>query len=385
MNMSNKYNYYNSHNLRSQSLDLMRFPLAIIIIIVHTFSQNLILHGEVYSYENMPLLTIINNIIDVFFREQSVPIYYFISGYVFFLGGEFSYSKYNDKLKNRLKTLLIPYIVWNIISVISALLMFLPIFRSFVPNIHTIELNFDIQSILQCFWDNSNSIFTQTENPIWAKISPHNYALWFIRDLMIVVVSTPIIYSLIRKTKYYLLIVLFTLWFFIGKHSEYGRFDQLLSAFSFFYLGAYFSINNKDMIQIFNNLFSKSIILYIVFGIGCIFSKLYVPDYFYYFKRINIVIGLFLAYNISTRLIIKNICKVNRHLSQSSYFIYLSHALICTSILKLQFIILKPSNDISIVLIYISTVIITTITLLILNHILIKKTPTIYRLLTGKK
>lgn len=385
MSATDKQSYYNHQNLRSQSLDLLRFPLAIIIVIVHTFSQNLTLHGTVYSLNNMPFLTIINNIIDIFFRGQSVPIYYFISGYVFFLGGEFTFNKYKEKLKNRSKTILIPYFAWNIISVLSALLMFLPIFKSLVPNIHTIELNFSVQSILQCFWDNSNSIFAQTENPIWAKISPHNYALWFIRDLMIVVISAPIIYSLIRKTRYYLIVVLFTLWFFIGKYSEYGRFDQLLSAFSFFYLGAYFSINKKDMIQIFSKFFSISIILYITFGISCIFSELYAPEYFYYLKRINIVIGLFLAYNISSQLITKNICKVNKFLSQSSYFIYLSHALICTSILKLLFIVLKPSNDISMVITYLSTVILTIIILLISNYILIKFFPSLYKLLTGKK
>ena len=361
----------------SETLDLLRFPLAIIIVSVHIMSKDLYLQGSSVSFNNMPILNTLNSCVDIFFRGQSVPIYYFISGYVFFLGGNFSLKIFKNKLKNRFKTLFIPYCLWNIISILLFLSLFLPIFNNIVPNISSVDIDFSLKSILQFFGISTNNIL---------QINfPHNYALWFIRDLMIVVLSTPILYYLIKKTKFYLITFLCIAWFFVGVFQEYGRIEQLLSAFSFFYLGAYFSINKKDLLITFNKLFIPSIILYLIFSIGCIICNIYDLDLFNYFKRANIIVGLFLAYNISSLFIKKNICKVNGFLSQSSYFIYLSHTIICTHILKILLIAIKPNSDIGTVVIYLLAITLTILSLLFTSFILQRYFPNLNRLLTGKK
>lgn len=69
-------------DIRSQSLDLLRFPLALIVLTVHVFSTTgFSIQGIIV---NESLLPNVQKFIDVSFRGQSVPIYYFISGYVFF-------------------------------------------------------------------------------------------------------------------------------------------------------------------------------------------------------------------------------------------------------------------------------------------------------------
>lgn len=148
------------NDLRSQSLDLLRFPLAVVVLAIHTFStEGFKIHGTMVSFENMPVVLEVNHFIDGFLRGQSVPIYFFISGFVFFLGIELTKEKYIQKLKNRMKTLLIPYIIWNVIAVLWMLLRFLPCFSSLFPNIHKVQLDFSLSAVLETFWNAKEGIF----------------------------------------------------------------------------------------------------------------------------------------------------------------------------------------------------------------------------------
>ena len=91
----------NRTDSRSQALDLLRFPLAVVILTVHVFGTGVLaVHGVEYSLENIPVMSGVMGFINAFLRDQSVPIYFFISGYVFFLGREFTGEVYLAKLKN---------------------------------------------------------------------------------------------------------------------------------------------------------------------------------------------------------------------------------------------------------------------------------------------
>lgn len=101
----------NNSDLRSQSLDMLRFPLAVVVLIVHTIQIDLILHGNRIETDDMPLLLAMKDFVTAFLSDQSVPVYFFISGFVFFLGGRLSKQRYVRKMKNRFKSLFIPYII----------------------------------------------------------------------------------------------------------------------------------------------------------------------------------------------------------------------------------------------------------------------------------
>ena len=67
--------------LRSQALDLLRFPLAVVIVLVHVLSVDrfVLLNGDFYVGNSWGFV-VINRFVSAFFQGQSVPIYYFISG-----------------------------------------------------------------------------------------------------------------------------------------------------------------------------------------------------------------------------------------------------------------------------------------------------------------
>ena len=77
--------------MRSQTLDLLRFPLAVVVLLIHTFGvEGLGVNGRAFEPEQYPLFVVVRDAIEAFLGGQSVPVYFFISGYVFFLGVEWT-------------------------------------------------------------------------------------------------------------------------------------------------------------------------------------------------------------------------------------------------------------------------------------------------------
>ena len=68
--------------IHSQALNLLRFPLAVVIVTVHVFGYQ----PNGYNATEFPLFNFVKSFVEAFLHWQSVPVYYFISGFVFFIG-----------------------------------------------------------------------------------------------------------------------------------------------------------------------------------------------------------------------------------------------------------------------------------------------------------
>lgn len=375
-----------SNDLRSQSLDLLRFPLAVVVLTIHTVNSNgFSMHGKKISIDEFPILMEMNHFVDGFLRGQSVPIYFFISGFVFFLGIELTREKYIQKLRNRVKSLLIPYIIWNIIGVLKVSIMFIPCLSSIFPNAYKIQLDFSLSAILETFWDASKGIFIYplNEDVTTNNISPEVGPLWFIRDLMIVVLCAPLLYWILKRTRFYFVMLLGILWFV--SNDEVRHLDQLLSAFFFFSWGAYMSINKKDMLQVFGRFFKVSVIAYVLLGISHITMAHYYPEACPIIKKMNVFAGLLFAYNLSAWLLKNKICTVNPFLAASSFFIYVSHRLICSDIPKILFMLFHPTSDIGMLLMFLSGILFTVFLLLSVFYLMRRYVPSVLKVVAGRR
>ncbi len=376
------------NDLRSQSLDLLRFPLAVVVLTIHTFSTDgFTIQGNSVSLDDFPILLETNYFINAFLRGQSVPIYFFISGFVFFLGGELTGDKYLQKLKNRVKTLLIPYLIWNIVAVLKPLFLRLPCFSAFFPNIHDSQLDFSLSAILETFWDNSKGIFSNSSaaNEIVVNnIYPADLPLWFLRDLMIVVLCTPLLYWILKHTYYYFVLLLGVLWFTLA-YWDLGHINQLLTAFFFFSWGAYMSVNAKDMMHEFSRFFKASMLLYPLLALLFVLSVHCFPDLSATIKRLNVFVGLFFAYNASSWLLTRRICKVTPFLSSSGFFIYVAHFMLCSDIVKLLFFVFRPTTDWGMLSIFLLAVITTVTVLLFMFYSLKRYAPGLLKVIAGRK
>lgn len=372
----------NRNNLRSQSLDLLRFPLAVVVVIIHIFSiSGFAIHGVEVSLDNMPVFDEVKTFIAGFLKDQSVPVYFFISGFVFFWGVELTKEKYVQKLKNRVKSLLIPYIIWNILFVVRQLLPLLPCLSAIFPNGHSIQLDLSLSAILNTFWNDANGIFMNSsaaDSIAGINYYPADAPLWFVRDLMIVVLCAPVLYWILKRTRQYFVILLGIIWFAID-------FFNLFTAFFFFSWGAYMSINAKDLIHEFRRFFKPSLLLYPTLGLLFVASAHYFPQWSEFIKKLNVFVGLIFAYNISAWLLTKNICKVSPFLASSSFFIYVSHFLICTDAVKVSYCILKPSSDLGMLAVYCLATVLTVSILLATFYLLKRFTPKLLSVIAGRK
>ena len=363
-------------DIRSQSLDLLRFPLALIVLTVHVFSTTgFSIQGIIV---NESLLPNVQKFIDVSFRGQSVPIYYFISGYVFFLGVNLTWNKYKDKLKNRVKTLLIPYLIWNFIALLFQICIILLPISGFASKY---SLSFSLSNILSCFWNYDGSIMGQNITYGLPILGPTG----FLKDLMIVVLFTPIIYYILKNNiaRMYLIV--------IGGLWLYNRVMEIsfyfpISALFFFSLGAYNKINKKNMMMEFDRIKRQTAILYLLFFfISYYVYSISVFKVYEIFKSLNIFLGLVVAFNISVWLLKRGYCKVNNFLSSFSFFLYISHTIICGRMLKVLFIIVQPENDVLIFICYCLTIIFTTLFLMLIYYIMKQYTPAFLTFITGRK
>ena len=183
-------------DLRSQSLDLLRFPLAVVVLTIHIFStEGITFQGITSNFEDYPFFMEVNRFIDSFFRGQSVPIYCFISGFVFFLGVEMTKETYIRKFKNRVKTLLVPYLIWNFFAILLLIVTICSPFNQYKA--HPAEFTPSLQGFLSAFW----VYHGQLEGTIIEDSFPINKPLWFVRNLILVVLCTPFIHYLLKRTE----------------------------------------------------------------------------------------------------------------------------------------------------------------------------------------
>lgn len=369
-------------DLRSQTLDLLRFPLAVVVLMIHTFTtKGLQVRGEELQFTDYPLFMEVNYWIDGFLRGQSVPIYYFISGFVFFLGVEMTKETYLRKFKNRVKSLVIPYFIWNAIAVLLMLgISFNPLFSHYTAG-H--NFHFSWSSLLSCFWVYDGGLSDVVIDSDQSAMHPMNVPLWFVRDLIIVVLCTPILHVLIKRVGRYFVWLLGIIWFVVPYlHLQTLGFQ---SAFFFFSWGAYMSINRKDMLQVFGRYFKASVFLYLLLGVLHVAAAHYWPEAQETIKQLNVLVGLLFAYNFAAWLLKRGTCRVNPFLASASFFVYVSHSLVVGRMLKLLFITFSPASDGALLLVYTLAVILTVLLLLAAFYVMRRYTPSLLRVIAGRK
>lgn len=362
-------------DLRSQALDLLRFPLAAIIVVVHMLSGDFVVSGSIFETQEHLGYHIINDFVMAFLKGQSVPIYYFISGYVFFLGIELTKEKYIKKISNRIRSLFIPYLIWNFIFIVFYLIRTVPFISSCFSGD---DIVFDWRDFFASFWWRKYT----TSADFGVATYPINYPLWFLRDLMIVVVCTPAVSFMIKHFKAFYILFLGIVWF-VANLQGWGRLIQLSNAFFFFSFGSYMSINKKDMLVEFGRFTKLSIILFILTGCGYMFFVRMSPETAHIIMYMRILVGLLFAYNLAVYLLKKGYCKVNKFLASSSFFIYLSHAWVFERVRRLIFSAIDLNSDFWIIVAYLLTVFVT-ISLLLLAYYCGKRfMPGIFKVMIG--
>ena len=206
----------------SMAISWMRFPLIFMIVLLHCYCA-IDAHGHhgffqwVYPF-------------GLNLGETGVPAFFFISGFLFF----YSSKTYSRKLKSRVHTLLIPYIFWNGLILLAYLLLWLK--GNPLSIMGKSIADYGLVDYLRAFidrghWDSGNGV---------PMLCPY----WYVRNLMVICVFSPIIYYGIKYLKWILILALFVWWISIPYNG------MIASSLLFFSIGAYFSIEQKNLIPV---------------------------------------------------------------------------------------------------------------------------------------
>jgi len=351
--------------LTSRVVSFLRFPLIVAVIFIHC--NLLVKHPEL---ETMPvfyfLVYITMKLVCI-----AVPLFFFISGFLFFKEGIFNFALYRKKLKSRFHTVLIPYLLWNIIYLIIVGIMQL-IKPDTLLILHKYIADFRWQDFLWIFWDISQ-ITGLADDQRACLVG----AFWFLQCLFVLFLVSPIIYYLIKYLRHFILVIIGFL-YFTDLIPEMPGIQ--CNAIVYYMLGAYCSIMPIDFISIFRRI---PVQLHIVLMIGAILMS-------YWQNENNIV------YNITdlllqaaviaiTAYMIENYrWKENSYLISSVFFVFAVHRLFSATLMKISsYFIPSIGNDFCLYFYYLFMVTLTLLTSLLVYHLSKKMLPRITSILNG--
>ena len=169
----------------SNLISYIRFPLAAMVVLWHTPQ---FYHVPISFSDNA--FVILSTLFSLFVGivvYVSVPAFFLMSGYLFFLnssdweGGAFLNS-YISKIKKRIFTLLIPYILWNSIAMFLNLVKCIA--SALINNKSFSEVISWLMDIFPRGYWVANHRFMGFENFLGIRVyecSPYDSPLWFIR------------------------------------------------------------------------------------------------------------------------------------------------------------------------------------------------------------
>ena len=221
-------NYKIGNTGKLNTIELLRFPLAILVIWIHSQFGNDILISH-------PLLMTESMVFGKLLGRLAVPTFFFISGYLFFYGKEWNMAVYREKIKKRFRTLFIPYIIWNGLAI---LFLFL-IQRLHLVSADKMVADYGLTDYLYSFW--ASGLINGAS--LWEINYTANVSMWFIRDLICMVLLTPFLYYLLTKRRILPITLIGLLWV-LDIPSLPGL--MWVSLFWFMF-GSWLSINKFDL------------------------------------------------------------------------------------------------------------------------------------------
>lgn len=287
--------------IQSQTIYFLRFVLIAAVVFGHAYQVS---PWEPYQ-GNYSLFVYI--FIRIF---QRMPILVLFSGFLFFRSG-FSARIYGKKLKSRFRSLLVPYLFWNAAAVLFYLV--LQIFCTYKG------ITFNAKPILQYNGQDWLQAFG------FSKDVPMAQQFWFIRNLMILMILSPLFYLLVRYLKFFGVVVSALPWFlvkYIGVSSIWGV--EFYSIF-FFTLGAWFAMRKKNFVLTLMPHWIWAGVLFLIMAVWNAYDYVHGKAFGDINSKIGFILSLIAIVGGTGYLIASGKLKVNIALCQSSFFIFALH------------------------------------------------------------
>ena len=263
-------------DLLSKTISFLRFPLTVGVVFIHfnIVNDGFTINGIKCGLNNPDWYYYTINFFSEVLPRLCVPLFFLISGFLFYYRKNFNYNVYKQKLRTRTMTLLIPYFLWNIIAILITSSKKLPFISSIFPNESNMNIILSPERIFKTFFAYSpnegifvNPIIEDATTNVSLVPLPINTPMWYVRELIVMVIITPIIYWLIKRSGLLFITFLGVVWYLLKPlHLDESYLGPFSCAAFFFSCGAYFSINRMNFVDYMRK-FKYMPILYLLLAI----------------------------------------------------------------------------------------------------------------------
>lgn len=340
----------------SLSIEAMRFPLILFVICLHCYTSISSVVGGHSSFFRIiyPF--------SIWIGESGVPAFFFISGLLLF----YSKKTYKQKLMSRVNTLLVPYLFFNGVILCGYLCLL------FLGKPATIldknMADYTWIDYLRCFWDRGS----------WShgNGAPLLCPFWYIRNLIVLVVLSPILYYIIKYTKLLFPLIVGFLW--INVHDS----AYALQSLTMFSLGAFFPLTGRNPIDIigrYRNLFLGTFVLLAVMDILHLYY--YIP-FALPIHRLSLIVNTF-AVSLCGELLHRYQI-YSPKLSKSAFFVFCIHYPL-TLALRPLYGKINGQPDIVLAAVYLLSIVCIALICVVVYKIISRIMPRFLNIITGNR
>lgn len=179
-----------------EKLKLLSLISILIVLFNHAAPLSLMYDG-VLTQQPSPKADVLLTFWFSYVGRVNRPLFFFISGFLFFWTLKPGWSGWMDKGRKRVKSLLIPYLIWSLLGcVLFGLAYWLSPTRSLIGQ------RMELASLTWLQWLG-----------VWLW-NPVTYQLWYLRDLLLLIFLSPLISVLATRLGWFLSAGVMLAWFF---------------------------------------------------------------------------------------------------------------------------------------------------------------------------
>lgn len=347
----------------------LSFLLIIQVVFIHAYrpTWNVNPHGfDKFNY-------FIQYLISQEICRSAVPLFFIISGYLFFIGYKATAKWLFEKWQRRISSLMVPYLLWSLIGIVSFFVM-----QSIPSTTH-----FFTHKLLKDY-----TLFDFLKTLLW---QPVPYQLWFIRYLFLYILLAPVMYFVCQKFYSVLVLVVVTallLIFPVLVHYhfiEWFSYGAVLYYMGFYLLGNFLSINNNK-IRLTPLSTSEQAIFFLIWLTLCFtetYLKIALHLTMFGLHDLTIFIGIYCMWILADSTG-KCLNKMNFSiLSSYAFFVFAAHEPLLTILIKCGNYLVRGQSSLVYLILYFLCPIITIMTSISAAILLSRHFPKIYMRLTG--
>ena len=218
---------------------------------IHSLGPNIDveqLHANALS--GMAFYDYIRIFISVVIARSAVPLFFIFSGFLLFKGMErYDRNVYVGKLRKRWHTLAKPYFLWNILFVLWSLRFIVGGILLHGKPWSGVGDYFMESGYLHMLWDSGvwDERTTWLGNDVY-KSSPILFPFWYVRDLMVLVIISPVVHWLVKRLRISFILLLLAVYLLDIRPSWCS--STIVTGSLVFSVGAYFAIMKQDFAQV---------------------------------------------------------------------------------------------------------------------------------------